>query len=207
MNTHYTDVDRMILSRWNEVAALQDAYDSLLGKMEQTVSSAADRVGAWLTDQGYEWDVDLKQPAINAWKKAWEKPKGEGLVYLQVAEFAPMGFGKVNTPHPFLWVFIHGLERMRLKEDDRRRFSKDLKLALGSSMAAKWDHEEADDESEPLGRYCTEISPQDRLDFVAHPAKLVTFAEAGFSELFELVPTIDDTLKKYRDLSASTVRI
>lgn len=198
MNTHYTDVDRMILTRWNEVAALQNAYEELLDKMEKTIDSASDRVGTWLTEQGYAWSVDLKQPSIMAWKKAWEKPKGDGLVQLQVAEYAPIGYGKVNTPHPFLWVFVDGLERIKLKEEERRRFSKDLKTALGERLT-KWDHQEADDESEPLGRYCVEVTPQGRLDLVTHPAKLVTFMQDGFSELFELAPAVDETLAKYRD--------
>jgi hypothetical protein len=188
----------MIFSRWNEVAALQDAYDSLLDRMEKTIDSASDRVGSWLTEQGYEWESDVRQPYINAWKKEWEKPKGQPLVHLQVADFAPIGYGKADTPHPFIWVFIDGLERIRMKEDDCRRFSKDLKAALGE-MAVKWDHQEADDESQPLGRYCTEISEQDRLDLVTQPAKLVAFVQSGFGELFELVPALDDTLKKYRE--------
>jgi hypothetical protein len=198
VNTHYTDVDRMILSRWNEVAALQDAYDNLLDRMEKTISSATDRVGLWLAEQGYQCEADARQPYINAWKKEWEKPKGQPLVHFQVADFAPIGYGKADTPHPFLWLFIDGLERIRLKEDDCRRFSKELKVVLGA-MATKWDHQEADDTTEPLGRYCVEISPQDRLDLVAQPAKLVAFVETGFSELFELVPAVEQTLAKCRE--------
>lgn len=199
MNTHYTDVDRMILSRWKEVAALQDAYDSLIDRMEKTITSATDRIGLWLTEQGYKWEADARQPFINAWKKEWEKPKNQPLVHLQLAEFAPVGYGKVNTPHPFLWLFIDGLDRIRLKEDDCRRFSKELKAALGSQLASKWDHLETDDASEPLGRYCTEIDEGGRLDLVTHPTKLVEFAQRGFTELFELTPAIDDMLRKYRD--------
>lgn len=198
MNTHYTDVDRMILNRWNEVAALQDAYEGLLDRMEKTITSATDRVGLWLTEQGYQWEADARQPYINAWKKEWEKPRGQALVHFQVADFAPIGYGKANTPHPFLWLFIDGLDRIRLKEEECRRFSKDLKSLLGAT-AAKWDHQEADDATEPLGRYCVEVTPKDRLDFVAQPAKLVAFIQAGFSELFELTAHVDKTLANYRE--------
>jgi hypothetical protein len=205
MNAHYTDVDRMILSRWNEVAALQDAYDSLLDRMEKTISSANDRVGAWLTEQGYQWEADARQPYINAWKKDWEKPKGQPLVHFQVADFTPIGYGKATTPHPFLWLFIDGLDRIRFKEDDCRKFSKELRAAVGPQLLAKWDHQETDDVSEPLGRYCTDITESGRLDLVSHPSKLVEFVESGFLELFELTDAVNDILRKHREPAAIRV--
>lgn len=199
MNTRYTDVDRLILGRWEEVAAMRLAYDELLDRMSETIDGACARVGSWLEDQGYQWNHDAKYPVIRAWKAAWEKPRDEGLITLEIADFAPMGYGKVETDHPFLWVFTDGLERLKMKDADRIRFARDLKLALGP-LASKWDDAEAVEDSEPLGRYCSELSEQQRIELVTHPARLVEFLQTGYIEMLELAPAIDDTLKKYRDL-------
>ena len=198
MNTHYTDVDRMILTRWEEVGALREAYDGLLGRMTSTIDSACARAGAWLQEQGYEWNHNAKYPGIWAWKSAWEKPRGEPLITLEITDFAPLGFGKVSRPTPYLWISTVGLERLKLKETDRIRFARELKATLGPAVA-KWDHAAGDEASDPLGRYCTEVSDMQRIDLVSHPAGLVNFFEKGFQELVALVPAIDETLKKYRE--------
>lgn len=198
MNTPYNDVDRMILSRWDEVAALRDAYDELVGRMTETIDSACRRTGSWLEEQGYDWDFDAKHPCIWAWKPGWEKPKGEPLITLEITDFAPLGFGKVDSPNPYFWLSIEQLERLKMKEPERARFARELKAAIGSSVS-KWDHADGSESSDPLGRYCTDVSDRQRVEMVGHPATLVAFFESGFRELFELVPAIDDTLKKYRE--------
>lgn len=197
MNTPYTDVDRLMLDRWAEVNAMREAYDELLEKMTDMVNAASNRAGAWLGENGYEWDGDEKHPWLRAWRRDWEKPKGEPMVWLEIADFAPMGFGRVEAAHPWLWVMTGQLDRLKLREADRVRFARDLKAMLGPA-AAKWEHADCDDESEPLGRYCTEVTDQQRLEMLVHPARLVEFLEAGFKELFELEPAISETLKRYR---------
>lgn len=198
MNTRYTDVDRLILGRWEEVAAMRLAYDELLDRMGDTIDAACERVGGWLGDQGYQWNHDAKYPVMRAWKAVWEKPRGDALVTLEVRDFAPMGYGRVEADHPYLWAYTDCLERLRMKDADRVRFAKDLKTALGP-LATKWDHAEAVEHSEPLGRYCAELSEQQRIELVTHPARLVEFLQAGFTELMELAPAIDSTLVKYRE--------
>jgi hypothetical protein len=188
----------MILSRWSEVAALREAYDDLLDRMEATIESVFERVGPWFEQQGYEWKYDTKFPAIWAWKSNWEKPRGEPLVTLEVTELAPLGYGKVERPHPQLWVGIEGLERIKLREADRVRFARDLKAALGP-LAATWDHVDCDETVDPLARYRTDLAEPQRVELVSQPARLVEFLEASFTELFELVPAIEQTLTKYRE--------
>ncbi|MCC7178694.1 MAG: hypothetical protein IT177_09920 [Acidobacteria bacterium] len=197
MNTPYTDVDRLMLDRWAEVSALVDAHDELLRRMSEVVRSVGNRVGTWLEEQGYVWDLVEKEASLCAWKREWEKPRNDSLVLLQFADFAPLGFGEVMEAHPWVWVRIEGLERIKLREADRARFARDLRARLGPA-AAKWEHADCEDDSTPLGRYFPEISDQERAAMLAHPARLVEFLEAGFKELFELEPAISETLRKYR---------
>jgi hypothetical protein len=199
MNTNYTDVDRMIISRWDEVNALREAYDELMDKMEESLSAVCDRVTLWLNEQGFESEANAKKPDIDAWKESWEKPRGKPVLCLRVSDFAPHGYGKVDADHPWLWVMTANLERIKLKDpSDRARFSRDLKSAMGTG-AAGWEHEDCDLANEPLGRYRATLTERERLELATHPARLVEFIQSAFTELFELVPPIDETLKKYRD--------
>lgn len=198
MNTTYTDVDRLMLDRWNDVIALFEARDELLSKITNTIDTVCQRVGPWLEENGYEWEGDEKHPSIWAWKKDWEKPRGEPLITLEISDFAPIGFGRVENDNPWMWVRTDNLERIRLKAPDRVRFARDLKAALGTA-ASKWEHEDCEEDSEPLGRYCTDVSDQQRLELVKQPARMVEFLQAGFKEMFELVPALDETLRKYRE--------
>jgi hypothetical protein len=198
MNTNYTDVDRMIISRWDEVIALRDAYDELLDRMRDSLEGVCDRVKVWLEEREFECDIDVKTPQIDAWKASWEKPRGKPLVYFRVGDFAPLGYGKVEADHPWLWVVTKELERIKLKDpSDRAKFARDLKEVIGPA-AASWDHEDADPASEPLGRYRKELTEQQRVELTTHPARLVEFIQSAFTELFELEPAIDATLSKYR---------
>ena len=199
MNTNYTDVDRMIISRWDEVVALREAYDELLDRMEESLGGVCDRVKVWLEEQGYNCDIDLNAPSIDAYKSSWEKPRGQALVYFRVGDFAPHGYGKVDADHPWLWVVTDGLDRVKLKEPaDRARFARDLKGVLGAT-AGSWDHEDCDATCEPLGRYRRDLTEQQRVELATHPARLVEFIQSAFTELFELAPAIDQTLQKHKD--------
>lgn len=197
MNTPYTDVDRLMLDRWDEVSALVDAHDELLRKMSDVIRSVGNRVGLWLEEQGYTWDLVEKRSSLCAWKREWEKPRNESLVLLEFADFAPLGFGQVKEAHPWVWVRTEGLEQIKLREADRCRFARDLRTTLGPA-AAKWEHADCEDDATPLGRYLTDVSDQQRVEMLAHPGRLVEFLETGFKELFELEPAISETLKKYR---------
>jgi hypothetical protein len=198
MNTRYTDVDRMIFQRWDEVVALLNAYADAMERMGESIAGVCERVEAWLQEQGYEAYSDPKGPEIMAWKATWEKPRGEGLVLLCVGDFAPKGYGKVGSAHPYLWVKTEGLGRIRLKEPDRARFARDVRAALGSA-ASKWEHEDCIETSEPFGRYRTDISEPQREELAAHPARLVEFVQSSFNELFQLTDVIHDTLMRYRE--------
>lgn len=196
MTAHYNDVDLMILRRWDEVKALREAYENLLDQMQRTIEPVCERVGEWLDAEGYQCSYDTKDPSISAWRPAWGR-KQEGLVTFTISEFAPIGYGRVRSGFPYLWLMTGELERLKMKEAARVQFARDLKEALGPS-ASSWEHEDADEVSEPLGRYCTEVTEAQRVELVTHPAQLVDFLKAGFTACFELAPAIDATLAKYR---------
>ena len=197
MSSHYTDVDRLILERWNEVLDLQDAFKDLTDRMRDTVEDVLVKAERWLDEQGYRCAYDVKLPEISAWKPSWEARRGQPGIRLVVGEFAPIGYGKVRSDHPFLWVMTATLDLMKMKEAERIQFARQLRQTLGPS-AAKWDDREVSDADSPLGRYVNELPEQERVALAAQPQKMLEFVQAGFTELFELAEGIDASFPRVR---------
>lgn len=197
MSSHYTDVDRLILERWNEVQDLQDAFKGLTDRMRDTVEDVMVKAERWLDEQGYRCEYDVRRPEISAWKSGWEARRGQPGIRLVVGEFAPLGYGKVRSEHPFLWVMTATLDLMKMKEAERIQFARQLRQTLGPS-AAKWDHREVSDADSPLGRYVNELPETERVALAAQPQKMLEFVQAGFTELFETAAAIDATLAAVR---------
>jgi hypothetical protein len=118
-------------------------------------------------------------------------------VYVSVGAFAPSGYRKVKDEHPFLWVYVQNLHLLKVKDSEREKFAKELRLRLGDA-SRDWAHEDANDPDQPLGKYLTDISDQDRVRLVADPDRLFEFATAGFEQLFTLADAINQTLDKFR---------
>ena len=197
MSSHYTDVDRLILERWNEVLDLQDAFKGLTDRMRDTVEGVMVKAERWLDEQGYRCEYDVRRPEISAWKPTWEARRGQPAIRLVVGEFAPLGYGKVRSEHPFLWVMTATLDLMKMKEAERIQFARQVRQTLGTS-AAKWDHREVSDADSPLGRYVNELAEGGRVALAAQPQKMLEFLQRGFGELFELSSAIDAQLAAKR---------
>ena len=52
MASRYTDVDLMILKRWNDVKALRDAFDDLVDRMRDIVEESLQKVSVALSERG-----------------------------------------------------------------------------------------------------------------------------------------------------------
>jgi hypothetical protein len=196
MSAHYTDVDKLILDRWQEVRDLQDSFDQLLKRMQEVVDGTLGRASRWLDEQGWKSEYDLKFPIIKAWKPAWEVRK-EPVVHVGISDFAPFGFGRVHTDHPCLWLYTSELARLKMKEPQRVQFARELRTALGPAADA-WDNDDVSDADEPLGRYCVDVSDAGRVELVAQPQKLLEFIQSGFTALFDLAPLVDQALARLR---------
>lgn len=197
MSSHYTDVDRLILERWNDVLDLQDAFKELNDRMRTAIDGVLAKTDRWLAEQGYRCEYDAKSPYISAWRPSWEAKRDRPCIRLQVADFAPHGYARNLADHPSLLVFTDDLALLKMKEPDRVRFARTLRDALGAE-ASKWDHDEVSDADQPLGRYLTDIPDARRLELVAEPPQLLEFLRSSFSDLFELSAGIDAALLRAR---------
>ena len=52
MASRYTDVDLMILKRWDEVKALREAFDDLVDRMEDVVEASLQKMAVVATEKG-----------------------------------------------------------------------------------------------------------------------------------------------------------
>src|SRR5262245_13594197 len=96
----YTDVDRLILERWEDTMGLFEAYNELEDRIGETIEEVGHRLQPWLSGRGYDSDVDVKQPAFNAWKPEWlHRRREDPLIYVGVGGFAPAGYRKVKDEH------------------------------------------------------------------------------------------------------------
>ena len=68
MASRYTDVDLMILKRWDEVKALREAFDDLVDRMQEIVEASLQKVSTAVAERGLSSEFDLKRPSIWFWK-------------------------------------------------------------------------------------------------------------------------------------------
>lgn len=197
MTISYTDVDRLIFERWEEVVGLREAFDDMQGRIEETFKEVGGRLEKWANSAGYTIESSPRDPSYALWKPTWENRKKNPAIWLEVGDFAPRGYRKNDSEYPYLWVYTRDLETLKMKEEDRVMFARELKQELGE-RAGQWENDETTDADEPLGRFLADISERDRIAMIADPDKLFAFVKSGFMELFTLSDAIDHALTKLR---------
>jgi hypothetical protein len=196
--TTYTDVDLLILQRWDDTRGLLEAYEELQDRMHEVIQEVGERLVQWAESRGYTLDVDARTPQYYAYKTAWmNRRKDDALVYYNVVDFAPVGYRKVKEAHPSIWVHTDNLQMLKLKEAERIQFARALRNRLGDT-AKSWQHDDANDTEYPLGKALTHVSDADRVQLVADPERLYGFTVAAFEEAFALSDAIDETLADFR---------
>jgi hypothetical protein len=194
MPTTYTDVDRLILERWFDTRGLLEAYEELQDRIHDVISEVGERLAEWAQPQGYLVDTDAKTPAFSLYRSTWmHRRKDEPLIYVDVENFAPLGYRRVKENHPNIWVHTENLQSLKMKEPERVQFGRDLRAALGDA-SAEWKHEDSDDADYPLGRSLTEVSDADRVRLVADPDGLFEFGTGALKSVFDLSDAIEKTL-------------
>jgi hypothetical protein len=195
MANRYTDVDLMILKRWDEVKALREAFDDLLGRIEDVVEASLQKVSTTASERNLSSDLDLKRPSIWFWKREWETRKKEPGIYIEVSDFVPVDYGKAVEDCPSMWFMTDEFSKLKMRESSED-FGRAVRAALSPELLTKWSHEDADLSDSPLGRDCTDVSESDRVRLVAEPGALGKFVIDRVDEFMELVPAIDQALQK-----------
>jgi hypothetical protein len=197
MSIVFNDVERLILERWTEVVGLIDAHETLQDRLEEQIQIVADRVGRWARPHGFEVDSSPRFAEINAWRPAWADRRKDPKVFLTVGGFYPLGFRKVETTHPYVWVYTSNLEQYKLKEPQRIEFAHALRTALGD-RAKDWEAHDVDDLERPLGRYFVEYDDTFRAKLLLDPEALFEFCTKHFPTLFSIADIIDAEIQRLK---------
>lgn len=194
MPTTYTDVDRLILERWDDTRGLLDAYEELQDRIHDVITEVGERLSEWAAPQGYMVDTDAKLPSIFVYRNTWmNRKRDDALVYFELTDFAPLGYRRVKENHPAVWVWIDNLQMLRMKERERVQFARDLRSNLGD-LAAEWKHEECDDSDCPLGKTLADVSDSERVRLISDPDALFAFATDALKLAFALSDAMEKTL-------------
>jgi hypothetical protein len=192
MSIIFNDVERLILERWTEVVGLIEAHETLQDRLEEQIQIVTDRVGRWARPHGFEVDSSPRFAEINAWRPVWADRRKEPRVFLSVGGFYPIGFRKVDAPHPYLWVYTSD----KLKDSLRTEYAHRLRAALGA-QANEWEAHDVDDWS-PLGRYLVEYDNMFRVKLLLDAEALFDFCTKHFPSLFALADAIEAELQRLK---------
>ena len=196
MPHRYTDVDRMILSRWTEVVGLRDAFDELLGRMRDVLGDTLSKVAAQASERGWGCDYDVKMPEVYFWKKEWvARTSREAGVYFGVSDFAPSQYGRSREEHPCLSLRTEDLSRLKIR--DGEGFGRETRIALSPELRSKWEAGAGDLDHWPLGVVYRDIDEAQRVHWMAEPGQLVHFLVERLNECEELVPAVNQALTKF----------
>ncbi len=195
MAIRYTDVDLMVFKRWDEVKALRQAFDDLVGRMQDVVEVSLQKVVVAATEKGLSSELNLKRPSICFWKREWENRGKEPGIYFELFDFAPHEYGRDVEDCPSMWLMTGQFSKLRMR-DSSEDFGRAVRAALSSDLLSKWSHHDATLSDSPLGRECHEVSEPDRVRLVAEPEALGKFITGRMDEFMELVPAIDSALAK-----------
>jgi hypothetical protein len=186
----YTDIDRLILGRWDEVSDILAAREELQGRVGEVIEVAGERLGRWLDQKGYLLDVVTKDGEYHAYRKEWDDKRRGPYAYFVLGGFCPRGYRKTDEPHPYLWLRTELLEGYKVKADERRALAASMRKALGHA-ASEWDDDGCDDADAPLGRYLVEIDNRARADIISSPEKLYAFATNEFPKIFATADVVE----------------
>jgi len=196
MANRYTDVDLLILKRWDEVQALRKAFDDLLSRMQGVVEASLKKVATAALEKGYSSAFDARRPSIWFWKPDWEtRRKKEPAIYLWLADFVPTDYSRDVEDHPSMWLITEDISKLKLSQSSED-FGRAVRAALPQELLAKWDHEDANISEAPLGRDCTDVTEAERVSLVGEPEALSKFVISRLEEFTELIPALDQVIEK-----------
>lgn len=198
MPVAYTDVDRLILERWEDTKGLLEAYEDLQHRIHEALADVDVPLERWAAARGYKSYAEPKNASFSIYRPSWvNRRRQEALVYFAVEECAPIGYRRVKAAHPGVWLYTNGLQATKMKEADRVRFTSELRARLGA-VAEEWRHADARETEYPFGKELLEVNDLDRVRLVAEPEALFAFVTGAFEHALPLADAVEQTLTQFR---------
>lgn len=191
MAVQYTDVDLMLLKRWEEVSALREAFDDLMGRMHAVVETALQQAMTHLSEKGLVGHIDSKAPSLSFWKPHWVNRKDDG-IYGKIVGFVPDECAREVFSHPTVYLITEDFSALRMAERVEQ-FETEVRKALTDEQRAAWSYD-VESGVNPVGREYAEVSDMDRVGLASDADALAGFLRQRIDEFVELVPGIDAAL-------------
>ncbi len=195
MSQIYSDVDLLLLNRWQHVMSLLQAHRDIQPKIEQVIELTEARLKPWADAHGFEVEAHAREGKFDFWKTSWADKRREPKVRFEIGGFCPTGFRKSTELHPYLWVFTQ-LDKYRIKEPERVAFARNVRTKLGDA-AQQWAHHDADDTWSPFGMYLTHYDDGARAQLVSSTDALYAFCTEHLPALVTFVEPIDAELRQF----------
>lgn len=183
-----TALDEFIAERWGDAVAFVNAFKEFEDRAATMFDTEAGRkVQVWLSEKGYEVQLGSKWAEYRAFREDWLKGHEEPQALFVMGGLFPKGFmGKVDCPHPYLWVYLKGDRNVRIPQAKRLRES--------VPATSQWLHEETNPR-QPLGQYLEGVEDADRKRLMCDPDALVEFVKKHMPALLELESLVTNALK------------
>lgn len=194
MSQIYSEVDLLLLDRWQHVMSLLQTHREIQPKIEQVIELTEGRLKPWADAHGFEVSANPREAKFDFWKAAWADKRKDPKVRFEIGGFCPAGFRRLAEPHPYLWVYTQ-LDRYRIKEPERVTFARNVRAKLGDA-AQQWAHHDAEDSWAPFGLYLTRYDDAARARLVTSPDTLYAFCTEHLPALLALVEPIDAELRQ-----------
>jgi hypothetical protein len=182
-----SDLDYLLLSRWQEMVGLQDGFEELQDRMARRLEGVVRALEPWATTQGYSLDIDKKYAEVLLTKEAWRDADGNPRVSLTVGGLYPHGYRRVTSEHPYLWIYTSCLS-----DEALRAFKEEMSARLGPSRG-EWAHDECDDGG-PFGRYVETHTDVERAALAGDDEALRTFVQAQADTLVAIGEHVERAL-------------
>jgi hypothetical protein len=195
MSIVLTDLDQLLLDRWNDTVGIWEAIKELEDRLADSLKSAAERVGPWLRERGFEVsDVSTRTATIDFRRPEWMGKRDESYIHAYIAEVFPYGYRKVREDRAHIWIYAGNLS-----EDQQEVFEAETRQRLGNHPD-EWINPDCDAEY-PVGRYLQAYDDKGRLQLASSSEALESFLKEQVEQVLGILDPLNDSLKEA--LSAS----
>jgi hypothetical protein len=182
-----TELDRLLLDRWQDMIGLQDGFEELQDRLARRLDGLVRALEPWAAAQGYSLDLDKKHAEVLLTKETWRDAVGSPRVSLTVGGLYPYGYRRVVSEHPYLWIYTPSLNDGAVEA-----FKENLSVLLGPDLLG-WTHDECDDDG-PFGRYIETHTDVERAALASDDEALRSFVQTQATVLMALGPHIETAL-------------
>ena len=188
MSEALTELDVLLLDKWQDTLAIWDAINELEGRLSDRFEGSVDRLRPWLAERGYEVvEINPKWSSVYVAKDSWFRKREEELVSIGVGAVLPYGFCRVDDEHPYVWVAIGHMD-----EDEQEAFNAQLTERLRRRPGG-WINDKCYDDY-PAGRHITSHGDSERIALAKSEEAMESFMKSALESVMALEGDIEAVL-------------